>query len=293
MTVKDSFRKFHIAQYNRNAVVQLIAASGVGFVGVHLLWITMIVYAVPEARAHELSFRYVGMPGLELLRERWWTVFTYAWCHRGFWEWLSNMLWLFCFGNVVQMLVGYKQIIPLFIYATLAGGLAYAGIQWIPGQELPASSLIMGAQGGIMAMMAAAITLSPRYRLYFTEHFSVPLLLVAAIFTVLMLLGHIHSLPALGLLAAGALSGFVFVKLLQAGYRPGEWVYQLFGRMGRTFTPKEKPPVSRSTPLGSYNSNRDTNQQAIDRILDKINEKGYESLSREEKDILRKAGVEI
>lgn len=289
MTVKDSFRKFHIAQYNRNAVVQLIAASGVGFVGVHLLWISMIVYAVPQARANELSFRYVGMPGLELLPQRWWTVFTYAWCHRGFWEWLSNMLWLFCFGNVVQMLVGYKQVIPLFIYSVLAGGLAYAGIQSIPGQALPASSMMMGAQAGIIALMTAAVTLSPRYRIYFTDYFSIPLLLIAAIFTILMLLYNMYSLPALGMLAAGALSGFVFIRLLRAGYRPGEWVYLLFERIGRTFTPKEKTPVFRSHS-GSYNSARDNNQQAIDRILDKINERGYDSLSREEKEILRKAG---
>jgi membrane associated rhomboid family serine protease len=288
MTVKDSFRKFHIAQYNRNAVVQLIAASGVGFVGVHLLWITMIVYAVPEARATELTLRHVGMPGLDLLRERWWTVFTYAWCHRGFWEWLSNMLWLYCFGNVVQMLVGYKQIIPLFLYSVLAGGLAYAGVQLLPGMALPSGTLYLGGQAGIMAMMVAAITLSPKYRFYLTDHFSIPLLLVAGIFSVLMVLSNMHSIPALVLLAAGGLTGLAYVRLLQAGYRPGGWVYKLTGRMGSSFTPPSDRRQAPGPRTYSHNT-RDNSQQVIDRILDKINEKGYESLSREEKDILRKA----
>jgi len=293
MAVKDSFRKFHIAQYSRNAVIQLIAASGIGFVGVQLLWITMIVYAVPEARANELSFYHIGMPGLELLRERWWTVFTYAWCHKGFWEWLSNMLWLFCFGNVVQMLVGYKQIIPLYIYAALAGGLAYAGIQFIPGMELPSQALYMGAQAGIMGMMVAATTLSPRYRLYLSDYFSIPLLLVAGIFTFLMLLNNLHSTPALGLLAAGALTGFAYIKLLQGGYRPGEWAYNLLSRAGKAFTPADERPGKRH-PLRRPGVNavqgRDLSQKNIDRILDKINEKGYDALSSEEKEILRRAG---
>lgn len=278
MSVRSSFQKFHIPSYNRNAVVQLIAFSGVGFILVHLVWITLIVYAVPELRAHQLTFEYIGLSSLDRIGQRWWTVFTYGWCHRGFWEWLSSMLWLYAFGNVVQNLVGYKQIIPLFIYSILAGGLVFTGIQLIPAAAIADSTLVMGAQAGIMGLMAAALTLSPKYRIYLSEYFSIPLLLLAGIFTVLMLINTDFKIAIIAMLTAGAFAGFVFIKLLQSGYQPGAWAYRLYNKMDTTFSPKE---AYRPRP------ERSSKQEVIDRILDKINERGYHSLTKSEKDQLR------
>jgi membrane associated rhomboid family serine protease len=278
MSVRSSFQKFHIPSYNRNAVVQLIAFSGVGFIMVHLVWITLIVYAVPELRAHQLTFEYIGLSSLETIGERWWTIFTYGWCHRGFWEWLSSMLWLYAFGNVVQNLVGYKQIIPLFVYSVLAGGLAFTGVQFLPAALIPDTTLVMGAQAGIMGLMAASITLSPKYRIYLSEYFSIPLMLLAGIFMVLMLINTDFKLATITMLLAGAASGFVFIKLLQSGYQPGAWAYRLYNKMDTTFSPKE---AYRPKP------DRTSKEEAIDRILDKINERGYHSLTKSEKDQLR------
>lgn len=278
MSVRSSIQKFHIPSYNRNAVIQLIAFSGVGFVAVHLVWITLIVYAVPEQRSFELTFEYIGMGNLHRIGERWWTILTYGWCHRGFWEWLSNMLWLYCFGNVVQNLVGYKQIIPLFVYSILAGGLAYTGIQFIPAAMLPDGALALGAQAGIVGLMSAALTLSPKYRIYLSEYFSVPLLLLSGVFTLLMLLNTDFKIANITLLLAGAVSGIVYIRLLQKGYQPGAWAYRLFHKMDTTFSPKESyRPVQDKT----------IREQDIDRILDKINERGYDALSKTEKQQLR------
>lgn len=278
MSFKSSIQRFHIPPYNRNAVIQLIAFSGIGFVAVHLVWITLIVYAVPEAKAYQLTFEYVGMSNWETLTHRWWTIFTYAWCHHGFWEWLSNMLWLYAFGNVVQNLVGYKQIIPLFVYSVVLGGLAFAAVQCIPQADLPASALVMGAQGGVMGLMAAGLTLSPKYRIFLSEFFSVPLLLLAAVFTLLMLLNSEFRIAHIVLLGSSAFAGFLYMKLLQQGYQPGAWAYRLYTKMDTAFSPKET-----YKPL----PNKTERERAVDQILDKINERGYDSLSKSEKDLLR------
>ncbi|MBL7713182.1 MAG: rhomboid family intramembrane serine protease [Chitinophagaceae bacterium] len=281
MSARSSLQKFHIPAYDRNAVIQLIAFSGVGFVAVHLVWITLIVYAVPELRSFQLTFEYVGMGNLELISKRWWTVFTYGWCHRGFWEWLSNMLWLYCFGNVVQNLVGYKQVIPLFIYSILAGGLAFTGVQLIPAALLPDTSLVMGAHAGIIGLMAAALTLSPKYRVFLSDYFSIPLALLAVIFVLLMLLNMDLNIANISLLAASGLTGFVYIRLLQSGYQPGAWAYKLFKKMDKTFDPRQPyKPIK----------NKSAREQNVDRILDKINEKGYNALTKAEKESLREAG---
>ena len=278
MSVRSSIQRFHIPAYNRNAVIQLIAFSGVGFVAVHLVWITLIVYAVPEQRSFELTFEYIGMGNLDRLAERWWTILTYGWCHRSFWEWLSNMLWLYCFGNVVQNLIGYKQIIPLFVYSILVGGLAFASIQFLPAATLPAGTLVMGAQAGIIGLMSAALTLSPKYRIYLSEYFSVPLLLLSVVFVLLMMLNTNITIANITLLVTAAVTGFVYIKLLQSGYQPGAWAYRMFHKMDNTFSPKQS-----YKPM----QNRTATEQNIDRILDKINEQGYDALTKAEKEQLR------
>lgn len=258
--------------------MQLIAFSGVGFIIIHLIWITLIVYAVPEQRSFALTFEYIGLGSLDRLKSRWWTMFTYGWCHRGFWEWLSSMMWLYAFGNVVQNLIGYKQIIPLFVYGIIMGGLAFAGIQFLPIALMPDNAMVMGAQAGIMALMAAAITLSPKYRIYLSDYFSIPLLLLAGIFVLLMIINSNFEIATIALLAVGAAAGFAYIKLLQNGFQPGAWAYRLYNKMDTILSPTPLVKPQRTKPL---------NEQAIDIILDKINEKGYHSLSQSEKDQLR------
>lgn len=280
MSVKSTFQRLPIPSYDRNAVIQLIAFTGLGFVAVHLVWITLIVYEVPEARAAQLTFEYVGMGNAEMVGERWWTVFTYTFCHHGFWEWLSNMLWLYAFGNVVQNLIGYKQIIPLYVYGVIFAGLAFMAVQFLPNAALPSTTLLMGAQGGILALMAAAITLSPKYRLYLSEYFSVPLLLLAGIFLALMLINSNFQIPHLSFIAVSIAVGFVYIKLLQSGFQPGAWAYRIYNKIDKAVNPKDlKETRKRTIPQ----------DVAVDEILDKVNENGFHSLSEKEKDFLRSA----
>lgn len=277
---RSSLQRFHIPSYNRNAVVQLVALSGLGFVAVRLVWITLIVYAVPQAQAFALTFEYVGIADLPRIQERWWTIFTYAWCHRGFWDWLSNMLWLFCFGNVVQNLVGYKQVIPLYLYGTILGGLAFTLTQLFPAAQLPAGTLFMGANSGIFGIMCAALTLSPGYRIYLSDYFSVPLAALAAVFTLLMLISVPLQPALIAMMLSAGLSGFIYVRLLRSGYQPGAWAYTVFQRMDKKFSPQEQPKITRI---------KSKQEELIDQILDKINEQGYNSLSEQEKQLLREA----
>lgn len=280
MANRSSLQRFHIPEYSRNAVVQLIVFSGAGFILMRLIWITLIVYAVPEAKAVQLSFEYIALGSLHRIQERWWTIFSYAWCHSGFWEWLSSMLWLFLFGNVVQSLVGYKQIIPIYLYSTIAGGLAFALAQLLPNSQLSDQTLVMGAHAGIMAMMVAGLTLSFSYRIYLSDYFSVPLLVMGIIFTVLMLLAGDMRLARWAMLLAGSATGFVYVKLLQSGYQPGSWIYRFYHKFDAAMSPKEAyKPLRPKVPEDIL----------IDQILDKINEKGYHSLTAKEKETLRNA----
>jgi membrane associated rhomboid family serine protease len=290
----------YIPGYTNNTVLQLIIFSSGAFVILGLTWGVMkLLYLGDEAAFYRYIIPYIALPAVSGFSTHWWTIFTYGWFHfSGFFELLSNMLWLYCFGSVVQMLIGHRQVIPMYIYCLLTGGAFYLLSQLIPGSlgVPPHIAGLLGPRAALMGLAAAAVTLTPQYRFYLTETFSVPLMVVAGIFGALMILSAGLYLPVLLLLAAGGLTGFGYVRLLKSGYRPGQWMYTLTGRIAQTVTPDEHALANKRNNNGNNAKGRQAYphsiQDRVDDILDKINQKGYNSLSSEEKEILMKAGKE-
>ena len=170
--------------------------------------------------------------------------------------------------------------------------------QLLPGAWGTCPPYILGPRAGLIGLAAAAITLTPQYRFYLTETFSIPIMVVAGIFGVLMIIGSGFYLPVILMLAGGGLMGFAYIKLLKAGYRPGGWMYALTGKVESLVTPDENVEWKRHNKTRSkmldkiYEPKNGISQKRIDEILDKINQKGYNALSKEEKDILMRAGKE-
>lgn len=284
-----------LPSYQRNALLQLVIISGVTFIAYHGIRVTLWMSTRQADSLFAEIQSHLLLPPVAQFPERFWTLFTYGWLHTGFWELFTNMIWLYCFGSVVQTLVGFRQIIPLYLYALTLGGLFFEAIQWLPGFS-PAYSM-MGGQAGIMGLAVASLTVSPGFRFYIADRFSIPLVLVALIFSVLMVMNTGLQPASLALLAGGGLMGHVYIRLLHRGYRPGAWIYQVVDYLDRLFQPK--PGAGPST--GKRRRNRpspppteeESLQQKVDDILDKIHLKGYQSLTREEKEILLRAAADM
>jgi membrane associated rhomboid family serine protease len=301
--MQRSFNKYSASPFTRhlrnNAVLQLIMALGAAFVIFHFVINVMRVMQYKESEILQSVVSYSTLPALADLKMKLWTVFSYSLFHftmqtgiaqMGFWALFSNMLWLYCFGSVVQMLIGHKHVIPMFFYCCIMGGVFYLLAQLIPDLAVSPGYYIGGAQAGITGMAVAAVTIAPKYRFYLTPHFSLPMLLVAGIFGVLILLYTGFRGASLSLVIAGGLTGFLYIRLLRSGINLSEWIYGLSGKVERTVTPREdaykKHGYRRKEVLSGSGSKQSVGQQRVDEILDKINRKGYNSLSKEEKDIL-------
>jgi membrane associated rhomboid family serine protease len=292
----------YIPGYRHNAVLQLIIFSASAFAILGVTWgIIMILYQGDPAFFNHYFIGNIALPNISEFKSHWWTVLTYGWFHfSGFWDLLSNMLWLYCFGSVVQMLVGYRQVIPLYAYALTVGGVCYLLAQLIPGPAgaiQPGVTAVLGSHAGLIGLCAAAVTLAPDYRFYLTDTFRVHILVVAGIFAALMVLSTHFYLPMALLIVGGGLTGFAYVRLLKTGYRPGDWMYNFTARVESLVTPDEnrirrKKNSRRGSVLNNMSGPGGVSQKRIDDILDKINQKGYNSLSAEEKEILMRAGKE-
>ncbi len=81
----------------------------------------------------------------------------------------------------------------------------------------------------------------------------------------------------------GALMGFVFVKQLQAGRDLGRPMVGLIYSFPNLFKKKSKLKVSYKSKQKKAANDTSVDQEEMNRILDRINESGYASLSKEEK----------
>jgi hypothetical protein len=103
--------------------------------------------------------------------------------------------------------------------------------------------------------------------------------------------GHVAHL-------AGALFGFVYVKLLVNGTDLSKGVSLILNFFVNFSKSKKTVPFKKVHRNYNVNQNQSTSkiitkdrtQQQIDDILDKISKSGYDSLTKEEKEFLFKAG---
>ncbi len=293
-------KSFTIPRYEENAALQLVAFTGVTFIMFHFARVLFLVFGHHKDTVFAMMYPNIGLSTIEVFKHKVWTIFSYGLAHHGFWDWLTNMVWAYCFASLLQTLTSYRQVVPLFMYALLGAGIFYFIGQEIAPQvfALREGQYILGAYGGISALAVSVLILAPKQRLHLSEGFSIPALLIAAIYFALTLVSYWEQDKAILLLTAGGVCvGALFTLLLKNGYQPAEWIYNIIHSTEKKLTPKEDPlrkkreDAKRKEVLQTfYTPNDEITQERIDELLDKINENGYYTLTREEKATLKKAG---
>lgn len=226
--------------------------------------------------------------------QRPWTILTYAFAHSmtDILHILFNMLTLYWFGRLFVEYLGSDKMIALYILGALAAGTTYLiFFNTIPFfvQRAPLVTGMVGASGAIFAIMVGAATLLPDYTFFLLFFGPVRIKYIAAIFIVISFLGTTGS-NAGGNVAhlGGALMGYVYIKQLKAGVNWGGWITATLDWIRNLFKPSPRVKVSyrKAEPKKAKTEFNKATQEEIDVILDKISDRGYESLTKEEKDKL-------
>ncbi len=237
------------------------------------------------------------------LGSRLWTVITYMFSDVEIFRAISNMLWLWAFGGILQNLTGNKKLIPVYLYGGFAGAIFFiAATYLIPSNKaIIASANLLGANAAVMAVAVAATVIAPNYRFFRHIRGGIPIWILTVIYIAIDLAG-VAEKPAAQAIAhiGGALTGFLFVKLLHNKIDGSVWMNSMYSWFINLFNPNKNKTANsvkekvfynagNRTP---YNKTSNVTEQRVNEILDKINQKGYEHLTKEEKEILKRASEE-
>jgi len=185
----------------------------------------------------------------------------------------------------------------LYLYAGIFGSLFSLGAFYAFPEFLRGSGTLHGASGAVMAMMFAAATLSPDYKLNLLLFGRVSIKYVVFVYAIVDLFAMAGDLNAGGHFAhiGGALFGWFFVFMLRRSTDLSVGFNNIVDKLSyRRPQPQQKVRVTYRRQFGAPDNDIQSmspseKQRRIDEILDKISKSGYESLTKEEKEILFKA----
>ena len=292
-----------------NALITLITINIIIFILVNfILMVYNLTNLKSDAFIKNVWLWFVEPAQLSKWATRPWTTITYMFSHLNVMSVISNMLWLWWFGYILQDLTGNRKLGPIYIYGGLAGGLAFIASMYIfptlhaqVGQMQP----LIGAGASIMAISVATTTIAPDYRIFPMINGGIPLWILTMIFILIefamVASGGTAAVGAGFAHLAGGGIGFLYAKRLGKGQDIGEWMQAVYHWAFHVFDPAEKKQKDRIRTEVFYETRGqqpfkktpNVTQQKIDEILDKIGKDGYHFLTDDEKDYLKRASKDL
>jgi len=278
--IKSIFRQ-------RNNLSILIFINLAVFVG--LLTVNLVFFLANR------TFEPLGWLGVSsnfsVLVYRPWTVITYMFVHLDFIHILFNLLVLYWFGKMFIEYLSQRQLLGVYILGGIAGALFYLLVfNIVPAfANIKDLSVAIGASASIMAIVFAIAFLVPNMPVRLAFIGQIKLKYLALIMVGIDLLsipygnagGHLAHL-------GGAILGIIFSVCYSKGTDITIFLSRFFTFIGNLFKPQVSSERKSRRPESDaqYNRRKAKEQRELDKILDKVKESGYSSLTKEEKEKL-------
>ncbi|HKL17916.1 MAG TPA: rhomboid family intramembrane serine protease [Halalkalibaculum sp.] len=212
-----------------------------------------------------------------------WRLFTYMFLHAGAWHLVFNMLWLWWMGRSVEETLGPRSFTVIYLGSGIGGALLdvffaqFLGINYV-----------IGASGAVFGIMVAFAVLYPRMpiHLFLLPPVEARYVVAGLIALNLLALGgdsNVAHIVHLG----GAGIGYLLMKARQGGFNLGGVIQPLENiwlELKGAYKKKESAPGNKDMySVSDVEIIEEVEQSELDDILEKISEKGYDALTKEEK----------
>src|SRR4051794_31930255 len=107
-----------------------------------------------------------------------WRLLSFAFLHVSIWHLVGNMLFLWWFGRQVEEDLGSREFLLFYLLATVLAGLAFVAVDVVavhPPWQTKDAGRVVGASGGVMAVLTLAACVRPRQIIYVMLILPVPL----------------------------------------------------------------------------------------------------------------------
>jgi len=219
-----------------------------------------------------------------------WKLVTYGFAHafQSPWHLAFNMLAIFFFGRAVEQVLGRAEFYRFYFASIVVAGLAWVvSVNFFSGGIPPEKTNLIGASGGVMAVLAVFVWYFPRQEVLIWGVLPVPAWALGILYFVSDLQGaangggnvaHVAHLggAVFGLLYAWR--GWSLTGLADVGSR--------LRQMRRRFKVVRPDDDVHSGP---DDEDEVSLQAKVDAILEKISRSGESSLTRDERDTLTRA----
>ncbi|MGH7503730.1 MAG: rhomboid family intramembrane serine protease [Longimicrobiales bacterium] len=247
-----------------------------------LLIANTIVFLIQFARPGVTDW-LAFVPGAILTRP--WTVVTYMFAHGSFMHILFNMLGLFFFGPPLEARWGSREFIKFYFLCGFGGAIL---------SFLFVNSAIIGASAAVYGVMLGFAMNWPDVPIYIWGIFPIPAKILVGIMAAFSLFSAFSG-PYDGVAHFAHLGGFVaafiYMKWDRRGRsRSASKLRNLMTKRKLTVVPGDGKSEGPTAGVGATRSRETPDDRAlldqIDRVLDKISEKGIASLTAEERRLL-------
>lgn len=275
-------------EMSKSDIIRIVLIVTILFVLLQFIRISMLLNANSDAAFYTYIWNKLTIPSdVKTFIRQPWSLFTYFFLEGNFMGIVGNMIWLWIFGSVIEDLKGPNRILPIFITGGVMGGL-FMLLFSLTRQPLP--QFFEGTSACIMAVAFATLTFKPGYRFWMFFGIGIPIWVFVLLFIGLRLASvQLGNLPYLFILLGGFTAGMLYTKGLDRYY---EWFTSILKRSGtvldnKNFVLTKNPSASVRARSEQLTVTRiQITPSRIDAILDKINEKGINSLTKEEKRML-------
>jgi membrane associated rhomboid family serine protease len=220
----------------------------------------------PVAGASRLvRWGWLDFHGAEAFTQPWRWI-TYQYLHGSGTHLFFNMIGLYFFLPSLERLWGWKKALAFYTLGGIAAGVVYGIVCGIFGFQPP----IIGASGSVLALIGACAYLFPEQQVIFFL-FAVPIRVLAVLLAIIYLLTVLGDHQVSDACHLGGLA-FGFLAPYALGPAWSRFTRGMQVRRMRRETVEEQDE-----------------EEAVDRILDKVHAHGMHSLSWRDRRILRRA----
>jgi membrane associated rhomboid family serine protease len=218
-----------------------------------------------------------------------WRLLTYAFLHdpTSLWHILFNMLFLWWFGSDMEDLLGPREFLAFYLVSAVLGGLGFM----LAGLTSANNAPCIGASGAVTAVLVLCACYYPG-RIILVFFLPLPIWVFVG-FQVLqdtfIFLSRQESTTAVSVHLAGALFGFAYFRRRWRlmDYWPNWKNWQKRARRPKLKVYHEEPV--RATPAAPGRESDEMLEAKLDAILQKVAEKGQDSLTEPERNLLLRA----